>query len=420
VRIIRNRAARGAALAIVLALPAAAASAKDLFDVNIDVISPTQGQGQAAAPTITDLIHTLQTANLQSLTSAYTDTSAASAVLNIRGVTALAAFDANSTTLHFSVPSAGVTQSFTGATRNDSEQQLLDFLLRNGGGMATRILQQMVASSPVDPVAGNPGSLQNSMAAADFSIGTGIGLNGVDAPAMGPGGTLLKQPNIFALGGDVGFFNEGGYTSTVVTVPLRYTIPFADPRWALTLDLPITYVNTQGAASYFASFGAALRIPLLTNWYLTPSVRGGGAGSLDLGAAAVEYSGGLASRYDIYFRDLMITIGNGVDLVKTSVLSVGNVHVNYDLTNELWNNGVQVESSLPFTMFGDPTSVQAYLVDTYVSGSKVYISHYDEVGFTVGTRHAMNSQDWNSLRLGAGFGFGEHFTAYKLGFTYKF
>lgn len=407
-------------LAAALAFAAGPAMAKDLFQISVDVTTPTTAQGAVAANTITAIVSQLQDQNLQSLVNAYTPTSAASAVLNIRGVTALASFVANSTTLNFSVPSAGINTSFTGATRNDSEQQLLDFLLKNGGNMATKLLQQIVAHSPVDPVAGNPGSLQNSMAAADFSIGTGIGLNGVDTPQAGAAGTMLREPNLVAVGGDVGVMNLGGYSSTVVTLPLRYTIAFPDPRYALTFDLPLTYVSTQGDSSYYGSFGVSLRIPLLTNWYITPSIRGGGAGSLDLGGAAVEYSGGVASRYDIYLQDLKLTIGDGVSLVKTTSLSVGNVHVNYDLTNELWNNGVQAEGSLPFTIFGSPTSWQGYVVDTYVTGSQVYISHYDELGFTVGTRHAMNSQDWNSFRVGGSFAVGSHFTAYKAGFTYRF
>jgi hypothetical protein len=411
---------RHIAALVALTLAAGHASAKDLFSINVDVTTPTQAQGQASASTITDLIQLLQTQNLQSVVSAYTSTSAASAIMNIRGLGALASFPANSTTLNFSVPSAGVNVSFTGATRNDSEQQLLDFLTKNGGSLQTKILQQAVANSPVDPVAGNPGSLQNNMAAADYAIATGIGLNGLAGPAIGPNGTLLQQPNLVTLGGDVGVLNAGGYTSTVVTLPLRYTIAFADPRWALTFDMPLTYVNTQGDASFFGSLGAALRIPLLTNWYLTPTVRFGGAGSVDLGAAALEYSGGMTSRYDIFYHDLMITVGDGVNVVKTAGLSIGDVHVNYDLTNELWNNGIQAEGSLPWTMFGNPTSWQGYLVDTYVSGSKVYVNHYDEIGFTVGTRHGMNSQDWNSFRLGAGVAFGSHFNAYKAGFTYRF
>lgn len=411
---------RWAWLSLALVLTAAPATAKDLFSVNVDVTTPTAAQGSASAGTITDLVNLLQTQNMQSVVSSYTDTSAATAVMNIRGLTALASFPAGSTTLTFSVPAAGVNVSFTGATRNDSEQQLLDFLTRSGSSLQTKILQQAVASSPVDPVAGNPGSLENVMAAASFAIGTGIGLNGVPAPAVGPNGTLLQQPNLVTLGGDVGVLNAGGYTSTVVTLPLRYTIAFADPRWALTLDAPLTYVSTQGDASYFGSFGASLRIPLLTNWYITPTARIGAAGSADLGAAAVEYAGGVASRYDMFYRDLMITLGNGLSVVKTAELSVGDVRVNYDLTNELWNNGLQAEGSLPWTMFGNPTSWQGYVVDTFVTGSKVYVSHYDEIGFTVGTRHGMNAQDWSALRVGVGVAFGAHFNAYKAGFTYRF
>ena len=393
--------------------------AKDLFQLNLDVVSPTTGQAAASASTITNLINTLQTQNLSALTSAYTGTSAASALLNIRGVTAYASFPNSSTTLTFSMPSAGVNVSFTGATRNDSEQDLLNFL-KNGGSVATRILQQMVAHSPIDPVAGNPASLENSMAAADFSIGTGIGLDGVETPQPGPNGTMQRQPNLFAVGGDIGVVNTGGYSSTVVTLPLRYTIPFADPRYALTLDMPISYINTQGATSFYGSFGASLRIPVISHWYLTPSVRAGAGGSVDLGAASLEYSAGLASRYDIYIQDLKLTIGNGISVIKTGPLSIGTVNVNYNLTNEAINNGLQAEGSLPYKVFGQPTSWQAYLVDTVIAGSPVYIGHYDEIGFTVGTRHAMNSQDWDSLRAGFGVAVGEHFNAYKAGFTYRF
>lgn len=410
----------GAALALMLC--ANASMAKDLFDVNVDVTTPTMAQGSAAFGTITDLANSLQTSSLQGIVAAYTNTSAATAVMNIRGVNATASFLAGSTTLTFVVPSAGINTSFTGATRDDSAKELLDFLTRGGGGsLTTSLLQQLVASSPIDPVAGNPTSLQNSMAAADFSIGTGIGLGGGDVPApSAPGAARVAQPNLFIVGGDVGVVSSGGYSSEVVTLPLRYTIPFADPRYAVTLDLPLTYINTQGASNFYGSFGASLRVPVLPHWYLTPSLRVGAVGSVDLGAAAVQYSGGLASRYDIYVHDLDITIGNAISVIRTGELSVGAIHVNYDLTNELFNNGIQVEGSMRYTMFGFPTSWQAYVVDTAIAGSPVFIEHYDQIGFTVGTRHPMNSQDWNTFRVGASVTFGPHFDAFMAGFTYRF
>ena len=128
----------------------------------------------------------------------------------------------------------------------------------------------------------------------------------------------------------------------------------------------------------------------------------------------------LASRYDLYFGDLNVTIGNAVSIMKTGGVSIGSVNVNYDLTNEVFTNGGQVEGSLPGTMFGKPTSWQAYLADTYVAGSKVYINHYDEIGFTVGTRHGLNTQDWDAFRVGAGVTFGANYNAFKAGFTYRF
>lgn len=397
-----------------------AASAKSLFHISVNVTTPTFAQGAESANTITALVNKLSDQNLNTIVGAYTNTSAANAILNIRGLTAFASFPSDSTSLHFSVPQAGVNVTFTGTTRNDSEQQLLDFLIKNGGNLATKVLQALVAASPVDPVAGNPGSLQNSMAFESFSIGTGIGVNSPPTSVEGPHGVLVRQPDLVQVGGDVGTLSAGGYRSTVVTLPIRYNLPFSNPRWALTIDAPITYVNTQGDASYYGSLGVSLRAPVLRHWYLTPSIRVGAAGSLDLGAAAFEYAAGLASRYDIYFHDLMITIGNGVSVVHTTDLSVGNVHVNYDLSNQLWNNGVQVVGSLPLHLFGDSTSWQAFVVDTYVTGSKVYVDHYDQIGFTVGTRSHLNTQDWNAFRVGVEVTIGSHFNAYKIALTYRF
>ena len=72
------------------------------------------------------------------------------------------------------------------------------------------------------------------------------------------------------------------------------------------------------------------------------------------------------------------------------------------------------------TLFGQPTSWQAWVADTYVAGSKVYINHYDEIGFTIGTRHGANTQNWDSLRIGAVLTVGSRYTALKAAFSYRF
>ena len=398
------------------------AEAADVFDVTVTVNTPTGAvTDSTAANTITDLVNQLKLANLSNLNAAYTDTSIATAVLNLRGVAATASYLTAGTALTFQVPAAGINLSFTGGTRDESQQLFKDYLLKSGSGLVTRLFQLMARSSPIDPVAGNPNSLQFASAHNDFTIGTGIGLNGYDVPSgRNAQGNLLGEPNLVAVGGDIGVANSGGYQSLIATLPIRYTIPFSDPRYALTFDLPFTYVGTGSATSAFGSFGTALRVPVLENWYLTPGVRIGASGSVDLGAAAVQYSGSLASRYDIYFGDLALTIGNGVTVTKTDGISIGTVTLNYNMFNQLFTNAVQVEGSLPFTLFGSPTSWQGYVADTTVTGNKVYVSHYDEIGFTLGSRHGPNTQDWSALRVGAGVTVGEHYNAYKLGFTYRF
>ncbi|MSP03124.1 MAG: hypothetical protein EXR07_19060 [Acetobacteraceae bacterium] len=446
-----------AALAGLLGFWASDARAADLFNLNLNVTTPTTANASASFSTITNLANSLQNQNLINLTSAYTITSAATGILNVRGLTATASYTTGSPVLTFVVPSAGLNVSFNGGTRDASQILFKDFLLKNGGGIATKLLQALVAKSPIDPVAGNPNSMQNTSARSDFGIGTGIGIGGFNAPtsgggprAMSPGqsnfasmgrflgnggdfisaqsaagpsglsGVLIGQSNLASTGGDVGISMSGGYTSTMVSLPIRYIIPFSDPRYAVTLDLPISYVNTAGASAYSGSFGVSLRIPVTENWYLTPSVRAGASASIDLGAGAIQYSGGIASRYDIFVSDLRVTIGNGVTFAKTAALQVGSISVNYDLTNVVFNNGVQVEGSLPYQVFGQPTSWQAYIVDTTITGSAVYLNHYDEIGINVGTRAGQNKQNWDSLRVGAAVLVGSRYNAFKLQFSARF
>jgi hypothetical protein len=399
-----------AAMALTVSSAAVPASAENLFNLDLTVNPNTPGQvsNSVSFGTVTDLANALRTQNLTSIVNSYTDISAASATMLIRGLPATASYQANSTALRFVVPAAGVDITFNGATRDDSQQQLKDFLLKNGGSLATKLLQALVANSPIDPVAGNPNSLENLGASNDFGVATGIGLGAepIPGPNAGPKAGLLGQPNLISLGGDLGVSRSGGFTSEIVTLPFRYIIPLKDPRYAVTIDAPISYVNTEGASSYFGSIGVSVRIPISGTWFISPSIRYGASGSVDLGAGAMQISGGVASRYNIYFNDLSVTVGNGVTVARTLPLSIGSVSVNYDLTNVLLNNGVQVEGSLPTLIYGRPTSWQAYLIDTYVAGSDVYINHYDEIGASFGTRHGVNTQNWDDLRVGVAFIYG--------------
>ena len=105
--------------------------------------------------------------------------SAVSALIDLRGVGGLMAYAANSSELVLAVPSAGFQRTFDGGNRDASEEELQAWLDGNGDqsttgsqGALTTLLQQFVAASPVDPVAGNPNSLQSRMFDRDLGLGT--------------------------------------------------------------------------------------------------------------------------------------------------------------------------------------------------------------------------------------------------------
>ena len=92
------------------------------------------------------------------------------AEVDLRGVAARIYYAENSSALVISVPSADFTRTFTGDDRDASEEALQEWLDGNGDqsttdsqGALTTLLKEFVAASPVDPVAGNPNSLQSRM-----------------------------------------------------------------------------------------------------------------------------------------------------------------------------------------------------------------------------------------------------------------
>jgi hypothetical protein len=227
-------------------------------------------------------------------------------------------------------------------------------------------------------------------------------------------------PNAFTIGSDVNFGSSGGYSLVSTTIPLSYTHFLNDPRYQLTVDVPLTYMNVQGAQGGAASLGAAFRFPVLPNWSLTASARVGFAGSLDLAAAGIVYSGSITSLYALHFGDIKVAIGNGIGLLKTEPVSLGGVSIGPTLTNEPLINGVQVEGSLGRTLFDHPLSWEVFVVDTYFAGDRLAIQHYDEVGASIGTRRVAGQQAWNAARLGLIYTFGDSFNMVSLRGSYRF
>lgn len=360
---------------LVAASGAGSASARDLFSASISI-----GGGPAATRSANKARHVpdwFGTASLQEIQPGYDATQAVAATLDLRGVTATAQYDALATTLRFNVPSAGIDVSFDGATREEAEATFQSWLegehtdLLAPESAATQLFQALVAESPVDPVAGNPNSLESRMFAADWRLGTGGA-----TPRLGDGG--LSPARLGALAGG-GYTRADGFDVYAIDLPIHFRAGIGDTL-AVLIDLPIAFTATNGAWSGMGSGGVGLRVAPTSWWRLTPAVRVGGVGSPDVGALAALYSGSLTSEMRISLGPLAVGMGNMGGVAKSiDGIEVSGHTIEYKITNPMVRNGLWIEGSLGTDTLGTGVGWRIGASDVRFFGDDLYMENYQEV-----------------------------------------
>ena len=366
--------------ALMLAGPALA----DPFGFQVTIDGRTDSRSYRSAE---DTLDALKSNGLRQINPNYTDTSAANANIQFRGVPALASYAAGSSVLRFAVPGAGIDREFAGATRDESAELLRRYFEgREGGAEITRILRLAVRTTAADPIAGNPASAMNQAVARDFDAILGAG---------GPS-------NAASLGVRFGSFSGAGFRTRTLDLPIGLSWSLSD-RDTLEVDAPLSMADTEGATSYGGNIGVRYRRRVTDNWTLQPSLRVGGAGSVDLGSGSGIYSAALNSSYRIKVNpEWGLNIVNGLTYVSTFPVHVGAYQLDYDLSNVVFRNGVAVSYDAGIQVMGRATTISVFAVDTRFTGDAVYISNYQEFGIyaTVGTTAP--------LRLGLTGLVGEH------------
>jgi len=381
-----------------------AASAADLFSVAVTSGGTTQSKAF-------DNISDFATANFATInTVTYTPTSAASASLFIRGIEARSSYALNQTALTFDVGTLGIHQVFNGATRADSQKLFEDWLKSNAGSL----LKAFTEHTAIDPIAGNPNSLMNKMAANDFSMASGLTGSG------NPGTSAEGGPVVVGLEAEYGQFKSGDFKGSSYQLPISTSIPLTNNGTELLLSLPIQYTEVEGAASYATGFGAGLRVPVSKYWSLTPAARAGVAGSSDLGAGSVLYSGSLTSTLGNTFSGFDVKMGNMVSYYQSQGIKIGDINLDYDLTNVAFVNGIGASHELPFTLFNNKLNGQMFVTNTWFTGSPLYIANYTDIGAAVNMPVTVLGKTFDKLSLGTTFSVGEHYTAVRANFGFKF
>lgn len=365
------------------------------------------------APNLVDLRRDLRTQAIQSLIPIYTPTSAAAIDVNLRGLIALTSFAANSTTLVVQIPTAGITQTFTGATRDESLTLFKSFLQNDAN--KKQLLRAYAKHSPIDPIAGNPNSLLGQMAEADYLLGRLTPLAGCDCE--GSAQPIRHQFQAGAIG-TRGF--SKGFDTSLVTLPLRYSYS-PTGSWALILDAPFSYLRNGGASSVISSLGIGFRLPLVKNWSITSLFRVGMGGTLDLVTSGIFITTGLVSEYDYKLGQFVLSLTNYAGYYSSTNFWLTGVNFNYRLQDYVFKNGLTLTSCSGFSLCERPLNLSLSFVDTYFPSGRLFIRHYDEVSLALITNYLNPCLDYDCLSLGFGYQFGQKsYRGYTLKVIYQF
>lgn len=313
--------------------------------------------------------------------------------LNFRGLPIIASFPyamgetgKDGRILVFSVPSLSINKIFVGSDREDSVEQLKDYLKKDGNA----ILKKLTEISPGDPVAGS----QKNTAIDDFAAGTGIG---GDRPSIKDFGSDLQS----LLG--IGFRYEtrtyDGNDFKYIALPLSARIPLGSEQ-ELIFRLPLQYTEVNGDAKVYQVIGGiSYKAPVAysnnpnnsNRWFLMPSFSYGITGSEEMASVAQIVSTSLTSEFLLVERpNYSISIGNLIGYSKTLPFKYKDWDLSAERANTITRNGVLV--SLPFSslinrkILGMEWITELFVIDTRAFGDPMHEDQFNEIGFSIGPK----------------------------------
>jgi hypothetical protein len=286
----------------------------------------------------------------------------------------------------------GGTTPVPGESTQSINDQLQNFAKgSDGASFLTGMLQSRVANSAVDPVAGNPVSYMARLVDNDYDLA----IEGHQAGETEGGLTLF--------GVTPSYNNEtlAGLNVKSYNLPLRYNHFFNNSN-GMIIDMPITMQTLDQSNTYSIGLGGAYSHFFTPIWSLMPALHVGAVGSLDLGSATLIYDGALASRVLVPMGQYSLGMTNDVSYLKTQSITIAQYTIAYKLSNWMTKNGVDANYIIN----------KAYSVGTYydrvdrLSGSRWYLSDYNEIGVKSSKINLYNGSSYNFLTLGLGYLFG--------------
>ncbi len=393
-------------IVVCVVVPTGPVSARDLFESDVQFGA---NSGATGTNSLLRLPVLFDVESITALFPGYTEDQDFSAVLDLRGLPATLDWDGGAQQLTFAVP--GIPPIRFDA--NDLDSTVREFKKWFEGDfedpaasqkLLTRFLQKLVQESPVDPVAGNPNSLMSKMTRADWVLGG-------EGPFLAGSERIERAPDQTGIAYDLGYARADGLD--VQSDDLHFDHRFnlrGYPRLSILVSVPLTVTWTNRQWALMGSVGAGVQYRVTDRWSLTPMVRFGLAGSIDVGAGAFLYSGTLTSHVELPIADwvdafagIRMGVTNQFGIAETADgIQIGDYEIDYDLTNYVLRNGAYLSGSLAPDM---PWAWKVFGGHSEWFGDQLYLESSAEIGVALLRMRALDGVpyaflDFNIAYLG--------------------
>lgn len=395
-------------ISLIVAIALSSSQAADLFYINASSGGSNYYSGYKTLDGLVDGVGT--TSSIQAYFPAYNGTQAIDMSVGYRGLPINFSYANASTTLNFSIPSLNINKSFTGATREASQNLFEDFIKKDGASLIERMMKELAAVSPQDPIAGNPASLMSQT--VDMGFNSGFATAKATTTSLSASYLSIEDAR--------------GIKTTKYNLPLSYTIESKEnSEKKITFLFPIGLTDVEGAKAYDLGLGISVGIPVTDSWVLTPTVLYGATGSVDMGSVGQVMTGSLVSSYKIGMSSGTLGIGNMVGYSQTVKFYSGDYAFDPGIKNLVFKNGLSYEFDLDGMAKG--ANLNLFAVNTQYTGTNLYMDSYNEFGFSFGLTKTSKStpdskiaQITSDLRLGVTYLASDKSDGFKVNFGYKF
>ena len=267
--------------------------------------------------------------------------------------------------------------------------------------------------SPIDPVAGNPNSLQSRMLSSDYRLGT-------EGPFTSGDGPLDPSTNLVGLGLEYGHFSAGPFRGEVLELPIDYRINLRNPKWSVLMNLPLTATFTEGQWSILVSGALGAQFRPTDWWALTPLFRMGAAGSIDVGALGILYGFTLTNHMRLFeWRGMRLAMGNMAGFTNSmDGVKFAGYEFTYDITNPVLRNGGTVEGE--FDLLGIPAGWKIFGSNMLLFGDDLYAESQNEVGAQLSTLGRVGGKPYDAIGFSVSYLFADDYDAVSLRLRFRF